>query len=112
VATVRHDTESCLLGINELRRTFESVPVASRSRPGRAPGHPVARLGAPLSLDDARRLVQGYVDHYNNIRLNSAIGYITPKDMLESGQQKIHAERDLKLEAARQRRRIRRLEAA
>jgi putative transposase len=29
------------------------------------------RPGTPLSLDDARRLVQGYVDHYNNVRLNS-----------------------------------------
>ena len=35
----------------------------------------------PLSLDDARRLVQGYVERYNNARLNSAIGYVTPKDM-------------------------------
>jgi hypothetical protein len=26
--------------------------------------------------------VEGYVEHYNNVRLNSAIGYITPKDML------------------------------
>ena len=28
----------------------------------------------PPSLEDARRLVQGYVEHYNNVRLNSAIG--------------------------------------
>jgi hypothetical protein len=34
----------------------------------------------PLSLDDAQRLVQGYVEHYNNIHLNGAIGYITPKE--------------------------------
>ncbi|MFI5088976.1 MAG: integrase core domain-containing protein [Terriglobales bacterium] len=33
-------------------------------------------------LEDAQRLIQAYVEHYNNIRLNSAIGYITPKDML------------------------------
>jgi len=26
--------------------------------------------------------VSGYVEHYNNVRLNSAIGYITPKDVL------------------------------
>ena len=25
---------------------------------------------------------EGYVEHYNDVRLNSAIGYITPKDML------------------------------
>ena len=48
------------------------------------------RPGTPLSLDDARRLVQGYVDHYNDVRLNSAIGYITPKDMLSGWQQEIH----------------------
>jgi hypothetical protein len=45
-----------------------------------------------LSLDDARRLVDGYVEHYNNIRLNSAVGYITPKDVLAGRQAEIHAE--------------------
>src|ERR1041385_8498959 len=64
------------------------------------------RPGTPLSPDDARRLVSGYVDHYNNMRLNSATGYITPKDMLAGGQQEIHAERDRKLEAARKQRQI------
>ena len=65
------------------------------------------RPGTPLSLDDALRLVQGYVEHYNNTRLNSAIGYITPKDMLAGRQQEIHATRDRKL-AARQQRQVRR----
>jgi transposase InsO family protein len=64
------------------------------------------RPGTPLSLDDARRLVSGDVDHYNNVQLNSATGYITPKDMLVGRQQEIHAERDRKLEAARKRRQI------
>ena len=65
-----------------------------------------------MSLDDARRLVKGYVEHYNSVRLSSAIGYITPKDMLAGRQQEIHAERDRKLEAARKQRRIRRKQAA
>jgi hypothetical protein len=39
-----------------------------------------------LSLEDARRLVEGYVEHYNDVR---AIGYITPKDMLAGHQQDI-----------------------
>jgi len=34
-----------------------------------------------------------YVEHCNNVRLNSAIGYITPKDMLAGRQQEIHASR-------------------
>ncbi|HSW44872.1 MAG TPA: integrase core domain-containing protein [Phycisphaerae bacterium] len=38
------------------------------------------RPGTPLSLDDARRLVAGYVEHYNTIRLHSAIGYVAPAD--------------------------------
>ena len=70
------------------------------------------RPGTPLSLEDARRLVEGYVEHYNNVRLNSANGYIAPKDMLAGRQQQIHAERDRKLEVARKQRQIRRQQAA
>jgi putative transposase len=65
------------------------------------------RPGTPLSLDDARRLVERYVDHYNNVRLNSATGYITPKDMLAGRQLEIYAERDRKLQTAREQRRAR-----
>jgi putative transposase len=70
------------------------------------------RPGTPLSLEDARRLVEGYVEHYNNVRLNSAIGYITPKDMLAGHQQEIQAERDRKLDAAKEQRKNRRQRAA
>ena len=38
-------------------------------------------MRTPLSLDD------------NDVRLNSAIGYITPKDMLAGRLQEIHRER-------------------
>ena len=54
--------------------------------------------------------MQGYVEHYNNIRLNSAIGYITPKDMLAGRQLEIQTERDRKLQVARGQRQIRRRE--
>ena len=70
------------------------------------------RPGTPLSQEDARRLIQDYVEHYNNVRLHSAIGYVTPKDMLAGRQKEIHAERDRKLEAARKQRQIRRQQAA
>ena len=70
------------------------------------------RRGTPLSFGDARRLVDGYVEHYNNIRLNSATGYITPTDMLAGRRQEIHAERDRKLAEARKQRQIRRQQAA
>ncbi len=36
------------------------------------------RPGTPLTPEDARRLIQQYVDHYNTVRLHSAIGFITP----------------------------------
>jgi putative transposase len=66
------------------------------------------RPGTPLSLEDAKRLIQQYVDRYNNVRLHSAIGYVTPMDMLAGRQVEIHTERDRKLEAARQQRQSRR----
>jgi transposase InsO family protein len=62
------------------------------------------RPAAPASLAEARRLVADYVEHYNHVRLNSAIGYITPADKLNGLAQVIFEERDRKLEAARQRR--------
>lgn len=61
-----------------------------------------------MPLEDARRLIAGYVDHYNSVRLNSATGYITPKDMLAGRQEEIQAERHRKLETARQQRQRRR----
>jgi putative transposase len=62
------------------------------------------RVQIPLSLDEARRLVFDYVEHYNNVRLHSAIGYITPKDKLEGRSQDIFDARDRKLAEARERR--------
>jgi len=66
------------------------------------------RPGVPLSIEDAKRLVEGYVAHYNTVRLHSAIGYIAPKDRLEGRQAEIFAERDRKLEGARLKRQLRR----
>ncbi|HVA95638.1 MAG TPA: DDE-type integrase/transposase/recombinase [Candidatus Dormibacteraeota bacterium] len=70
------------------------------------------RPGTPLSLEDARRLVKGYVEFYNNVRLSRAIGYITPKDMLAGHLQEIEVKRNRKLEAAREQRKNRRHYAA
>jgi transposase InsO family protein len=66
------------------------------------------RPGTPLTRDDARRIVTKFVEHYNTIRLHSAIGYVTPKDKLEGRDKDIFAARDRKLEAARERRKAQR----
>lgn len=60
------------------------------------------RVTPPSSLDEARRVVTRFVEHYNAKRLHSAIGYVTPHDFLAGKQAAIHAERDRKLEAARE----------
>ncbi len=65
----------------------------------------------PLNVDDARRLVSQYVEKYNNVRLHSAIGYIAPKDKLEGHEQEIFAERDRKLQQAREERKSQRQQA-
>jgi transposase InsO family protein len=70
------------------------------------------RPGTPLSREDARRLIGQYVDHYNNVRLHSALGYVTPADMLAGRPAEIHAARDRKLEEARRLRQLRRQQAA
>jgi len=62
------------------------------------------RVQVPLSPDDARRLVTDYVTHYNQVRLHSAIGYVTPHDRLLGHDTAIQAERDRKLAEARDRR--------
>jgi putative transposase len=60
------------------------------------------RPAAVSSFDEARRRISSYVDHYNNARLHSALGYVTPADKLIGLEKEIYAERDRKLEEARQ----------
>ncbi len=70
------------------------------------------RVTPPSSLEEARRVVERFVEHYNGVRLHSAIGYITPNDFLAGRAEVIWAERDEKLEAAREARRLRRAQKA
>src|SRR6266446_1700499 len=53
----------------------------------------------------ARRIVADFVAYYDELRLHSAIGYVTPADEMAGRERAIFAERDRKLDAARQRRR-------
>jgi transposase InsO family protein len=77
------------------------------------------RPKTPLSLEDARRVVNNFVTHYNEAGpvlsvaevLHSAIGYITPKDKLLGREKFIFTRRKQKLELARQHRRKQHLSA-
>ena len=66
------------------------------------------RPKTPLTLEQARQVVGEFVDHYNTVRLHSAIGYLSPKDRLENRHEKIFAARDRKLAEARERRKAQR----
>ena len=63
------------------------------------------RVKTPLSLEDARRLVAEFVNHYNTVRLHSAIAYVTPADKLAGRAEAIWAAREQKLATANARRR-------
>lgn len=63
------------------------------------------RPRSPVSLPDARNLVNRYVEDYNTVRRHSALGYITPIDQMEGRATAIFAERRRKLGAARTARR-------
>ncbi len=66
------------------------------------------RPGTPLDIEQARRLIANFVEHYNTVRLHSAIGYITPQDKLLGKEKAIFAARDKKLAQARRQRKIKR----
>ena len=66
------------------------------------------RPKTPLSLEEAQRIVNDYVNYYNETRLHSAIGYIAPKDKLEGRSKKIADKRKEKLKEAKQRRILKR----
>lgn len=62
------------------------------------------RPSSPQTLEEATRRVSDYVQHYNEFRLHSAIGYVTPADKLAGRADAITEARDRRLEAARERR--------
>jgi len=66
------------------------------------------RPSCPLSLEDARQVVENFVSYYNGVRLHSALGYIAPKDKLEGRAKEIFSARDRKLADARELRKARR----
>jgi transposase InsO family protein len=66
------------------------------------------RPAQPATLEEAQQIVARFVDHYNRVRLHSALGYIAPLAFMAGQAPTIWSERDRKLEAAREHRRQRR----
>jgi len=61
-----------------------------------------------LNLKDLENQLAKYINIYSNKRLHSSIGYVTPRDMLQENQQRIYEERKIKLENAKQKRKMQR----
>lgn len=64
------------------------------------------RPGSPLSPTDAKRIVATFVEQYNQHRLHSAIGYITPADKLNQREAEVFDQRHQKLAQARKQRKL------
>jgi hypothetical protein len=47
-------------------------------------------------------MIQQFVEHYNRVRLRSASGYVAPLDFMAGKAKALWAERDRKLEEARE----------
>ncbi len=68
----------------------------------------VIRRFSPSTQAEAKVRLDAFLEHYNQKRLHSAIGYVTPADRLAGRQQVIWDERDRRLELAREKRSQRR----
>jgi len=55
-----------------------------------------------INLEDLEKQIAAHITHYNQRRLHSSLGYVTPLDMLEGRQQTIFARRQEKLKMARE----------
>lgn len=62
------------------------------------------RQRVPLSLEEARRIIGEYIREYNQRRLHSAIGYVTPLTKLAGKEKEVWTERERKLARAREER--------
>ena len=59
------------------------------------------RRSSFLSLADARQIIAGFIETYNNRRLHSALDYIAPMDILRGRRAEIIKTREVKLAQAR-----------
>ena len=60
----------------------------------------------PLNLDASKRITETFIEHYDQVGLHRAIGYIAPADRLANRHRSIFRQRDLELETARKIRKL------
>ncbi|MGQ9818073.1 MAG: transposase [bacterium] len=60
------------------------------------------RRNSFLSIEDARKIIDRFIEYYNNKRLHSAIDYVAPLDILLGKKEEILKSRDEKLRKARE----------
>jgi len=58
------------------------------------------RTKSMINLEDAKRVIAGYVNHYNNHRLHSALFYLRPVDFLTGNVDELLKIRQIKLDKA------------
>lgn len=58
------------------------------------------RTKSLVNLDDARKQIKAYVDHYNNVRLHSSLSFLRPVDFLNGNVDELIKERQKKLDIA------------
>jgi transposase InsO family protein len=58
------------------------------------------RVKSMITLEDAQDQIAGYIDHYNNNRLHSALGYLRPVDYLNGNVKELLKARQDKLDKA------------
>ena len=106
----------CLCAGGFLRAGDERPRGASRQLPEQArtlPSHPQRAdhpPRTPFNLEDAKRVVGDFIEHYNTVRLHSAIGYVAPADRLAGHHKDIFNTRDKRLESAGEDRTLERLQ--
>ncbi len=57
-----------------------------------------------LTIDDARHQIDDYIKHYNNNRLHSSLGYLTPNDIIAGKEKQLLGIREIKLKVAKKKR--------
>jgi len=89
-----------LAGISQGHTSTEYPQSNGRMERWLATAKDASYQGAPLTLQEVRRIIRHVVARYNDHRLHSALGYVPPVAVLEDNAEAIFTERRRRLDAA------------